>query len=104
MPEIQALYERYGKNSGDLIVLGVAGPNQDREGSADHVKEFLSKNNYTFPVVLDESGDLFYQYRISAFPTTYMIDKDGNIYGGVASALTGDMMESIVKQTMDANQ
>ena len=28
----------------------------------------------------------------------------GNIYGGVASALTGDMMESIVKQTMDANQ
>ena len=101
MPEIQALYEKYGNNEGDLIVLGVAGPNQGQEGSVGDIAEFLSENQYTFPVVMDESGHVFSQYGISAFPTTYMIDKNGNVFGGVASALTGEMMESIVQQTMD---
>ena len=31
-----------------------------------------------------------------------MIDANGNVYGYVASALTGDIMESIVQQTMDS--
>lgn len=104
MPEIEALYKEYGENGGDLIVLGVAGPNQGREGSADDIKQFLSDNEYTFPVVMDESGAVFYDYGISAFPTTFMIDKEGNVFGYAESALTADMMESIVKQTMEGKR
>ena len=101
MPEIQKLYEDYGSNEDDLIVLGVAGPNMGQEGDIDSIKDFLEKNEYTFPVVMDEDGSSFYQYGISAFPTTFMIDKDGNVFGYVESALTGEIMESIVKQTME---
>lgn len=100
MPDIQALYERYGSNQDDVIVLGVAGPNQGQEGSVEHITEFLSENQYTFPVVMDENGSMQAQYGVYAFPTTYMIDKDGNIFGYVASALTADMMESIIQQTI----
>lgn len=101
MPEIQALYERYGSNEEDLIVLGVAGPNQGQEGDVDHITNFLSEQGYTFPVVMDETGDVFYNYSIYSYPTTFMIDKDGNIFGYASGALSADMMESIVKQTMD---
>jgi len=101
MPEIQALYERYGSNEEDLIVLGVAGPNQGQEGDVDHITSFLSEQGYTFPVVMDETGDVFYNYSIYSYPTTFMIDKDGNIFGYASGALSADMMESIVKQTMD---
>lgn len=101
MPEIQKLYEDYGSNEEDLIVLGVAGPNMGQEGDIDSIKDFLEENEYSFPVVMDEDGSLFYQYGISAFPTTFMIDKDGNVFGYVESALTGEIMESIVKQTME---
>lgn len=104
MPEIQALYEKYGKNEKDLIVLGVAGPNQGNEGSTASIKKFLKDNRYTFPVVMDESGDVFAEYGIRAFPTTFMIDKEGNIFGYVESALTGDVMESIVQQTMSGKR
>ena len=51
---------------------------------------------------MDETGFISAMYGISAYPTTFMIDADGNVYGYVASALTGDIMESIVQQTMDS--
>lgn len=100
MPDIQALYEKYGGNKEDLVVLGVAGPNQGQEGDTEHIKKFLTDSGYTFPVVMDETGNSFISYGISAFPTTFMIDKDGNVFGYVASALSPDIMESIVQQTM----
>lgn len=103
MPEIQAMYEAYGSNKEDLIVLGVAAPGVGREGDVAHITSFLSDNGYTFPVVMDHFGFLSSQYGIRAFPTTFMVDRDGNIYGYVESALTGDMMESIVQQTMGEN-
>lgn len=100
MPDIQALYEKYGGNEEDLVVLGVASPNVGREGSADGVKQFLTDNGYTFPVVLDDGGAVATAYGIRAYPTTWMIDKDGNIFGYVESAMTPEIMESIVQQTM----
>lgn len=100
MPEIQKLYENYGENEEDLIVLGIAAPNYGQEGDIDHITSFLSENGYTFPVVMDEEADLFYQYGITSFPTTFMIDSEGNVFGYVQSAITGEIMESIVQQTM----
>ena len=107
MPDIQALYEAYGENEGDLIVLGVANPKTDQnpytsEGTQEEVEQFLEDNGYTFPVVMDLTGEVLYTYGISAFPTTFMIDSEGNVYGYVPGALTGEIMESIVQQTMDS--
>lgn len=102
MPEIQKLYEKYGSNEEDLVVLGIAAPEYGDEGTVEEIKEFLSENEYTFPVVMDETGEMFYWYGISAFPTTFMIDADGNVYGYVQGAITGDIMESIVQQTMES--
>lgn len=102
MPEIQALYEKYGKNEGDLVVLGVATPNLGQEGSAEDIADFMENQGYTFPTVMDDTGFISAMYGISAYPTTFMIDENGNVYGYVASALTGDIMESIVQQTMDS--
>ena len=107
MPDIQKLYEDYGKNGGDLVVLGVASPRTEQnpytnEGTQEEVEQFLEDNGYTFPVVMDLTGETLYYYAISAFPTTFMIDSNGNVYGYVPGALTGDIMESIVQQTMDS--
>lgn len=104
MPEIQALYERYGKNEDDLIVLGLATPNYGKEGSTDDIKKFLSNNGYSFPVVMDDTGLIPSMYGISAYPTTFMIDADGNVFGYVSGALSKDMMESIVDQTMSGKR
>ena len=101
MPEIQQLYEDYGCNEEELVVLGIAAPGYGDEGTIEEITEFLTENEYTFPVVMDETGEMFYWYGISAFPTTFMIDADGNVYGYVQGAMAGEIMESIVQQTME---
>lgn len=100
MPDIQALYEDWDENAGDLVVLGVAGPGIGREGSAEDIAAFLEANGYTYPVVMDDTGTLFYQYGISAYPTTFMIDPEGNVFGYVQGSVSREIMDDIVEQTM----
>ena len=104
MPEIQKLYEEYGYNEGDLVVLGIAAPGIGQEGDVDSVTAFLAENEYTFPVAMDDQGMFTYIYGIRAYPTTFMISADGSVYGYVEGALTEDLMRSIIEQTMGANK
>ena len=101
MPDVQALYEAYDENAGDLVVLGVANPGV-QDVSQDEVEQFLTDHGYTFPVLMDTTGQVFAYYGISAFPTTFMIDANGNVYGYVPGAMSASIMESVVRQTMDS--
>ena len=103
MPEIQMLYEEYaaqGENA-EVAVIGVAGPGMGGEGSREEITAFMEENGYTYPVLMDETGEMFSYYGISAFPTTFMIDRDGNVYGYVSGQLTEDIMRSIIDQTLE---
>lgn len=103
MPEIQELYEEYGENTGDVIFLGVSHPNMGNEGSQEEIAAFMEENGYTYPTLMDTGGgNTFYQYYISAFPTTFMIDTEGNVYGYASGQLTKDIMKDIIQQTIDS--
>ena len=101
MPDLQAVYEDYGKNEKDLVVLGVAAPNLGQEGSAEDISAFLEENGYTYPTLMNEDASLFYSYGISSFPTTFMIDKNGNVYGYIMGAQSREVFDDIIQQTMD---
>ena len=100
MPDIQSLYEAYGYNEENLVVLGVAGPDRGGEGDVAAITDFLAENEYSFPVLMDEDGSIFETFGIYSFPTTFMIDAEGNIFGYVTGAMTAETMESVVQQTM----
>lgn len=102
MPDIQKLYETYPQEGDDaLIVLGIASPNLGRETSEEGIKVFMEENGYTYPVLMDTTGEQFMNYGITSYPTTFMIDRDGNVFGYVPGQLTGEIMESIIRQTME---
>lgn len=102
MPDIQKIYESYKKDEDDsLVILGVAGPSQGQEKSKQGVIDFLEENGYTYPVLMDMTGEQFMNYGVYALPTTYMIDKDGNVFGYVSGQISEEMMRSIIKQTME---
>ena len=102
MPEIQKLYEKSSTEGEDaVIVLGVAAPNMGQEGSEEEIAAFMEEKGYTYPVLMDTEGELFASYGIMSFPTTFMIDRDGNVFGYVSGMLSADMMDSIVRQTLD---
>lgn len=99
MPDIQKLYEKSATEGEDaVIVLGVAAPNMGQEGSEEEIAAFMEEKGYTYPVLMDTEGELFNSYGIMSFPTTFMIDRDGNVFGYVSGMLSADMMDSIVRQ------
>ena len=100
MPDIQKLYEKYGSDNDEVAILAVATPGYNGEDDEEGVKAFLTENEYTYPVLMDPSGELMRYYGISAIPTTFMIDAAGNIYGYVPGAMTEETMQSIIDQTL----
>lgn len=106
MPYIEELYNEYNLNQDDIVILGVANPSSEeyphnQDVNEAEIKKFLDDNNYTFPVVFDKTGQTLNDYFINSFPTTFMIDKLGNIYGYVQGSLTKDMIINIINQTLE---
>ena len=65
---------------------------------------FLGENGYTYPTVMDADASLMAQYYITAYPTTYMIDREGNIFGYVPGGMTKDIMEDVIRQTLEGGK
>lgn len=80
------------KNNEDVVVLAV---NVQEEGSK--VSKYIKDGGYGFEVVLDTKGDIARNYLVASFPTTYAVDKDGMLVGGVPGMLTKPQMEQIVE-------
>ena len=97
MPHIEELYEEYGENNGEVIILTVVAPNLGREGSEEDIISFLNENNYNFPVVMDFGGEMIYKYDISGFPTTFIINGEGEVVQKVIGAMDKKSMDKIIK-------
>jgi cytochrome c-type biogenesis protein len=104
MPDIQALYEEYQKmDDPDVVILGVAFPNYGKEQSVEGITQFLEENGYTYPVLMDTEASLVLPYYITAYPTTFMIDPDGNVLGYLPGGMTRDIMENVIEQAREAS-
>jgi cytochrome c biogenesis protein CcmG/thiol:disulfide interchange protein DsbE len=74
MPKLQEIHEGY-KDQG-LTVVGV---NEDGPRGQSKVKPFLRARKLTFPIALDSDGGLMKRMRVTALPTTILVDRDGEI-------------------------
>lgn len=59
----------------DYRVVTVA----SRSGDSDSVRAYVAENKLSFPVLNDPDGRLARDYGVSAYPTTFVIDKSGKI-------------------------
>ena len=91
MPEIEKVYQQYKDK--DFVVLAV-----DLGEDKNIVKNFMQQNKYTFNILLDSNQNVATQYNINAIPVSYFINKDGNVVAKKIGALTGEEMQSYVKQ------
>ena len=72
LPALQSLHERY-KDQG-LVVIGMD-PYDDKE---DNLPDFLAKRDVDY-TVLYASREIAKTYRVSGYPTMFLIDKEGKI-------------------------
>lgn len=104
MPYIQELYEEYSvEEDPDVIILSVAFPNLGDETDVEGIKDFLQKNGYTYPVLMDEGASLQLPYYITAYPTTFIINPDGNVLGYVPGSMTKEIMQQVIAEALKGN-
>lgn len=73
LPSLQALHKKFEQDG--LVVLGID-PYDDIE--KDKLDEFMQKQGVTYTVLL-ATREIPKQYRVSAYPTMYLIDKQGTV-------------------------
>ncbi len=72
MPILNTLHERYAK-----LGFKVVGINVDKDSNlADKI---LKDIPVSFPVLLDDTGEVSGTYNVSAMPTSILVDRDGNM-------------------------
>ena len=76
-PSLQKVYDKYKENPNVVILALNTWERVKPEEREQHVKDFIAKNKYTFPVLFDT--DVVSQYGVEGIPTKFIIGKNGNI-------------------------
>ena len=63
--------------------------------SEDAMREFLSENGYSFPVMLDEDN-VAADYAVRAIPTNIVLDSQGEVAKTLVGGVTAEELSSIV--------
>lgn len=76
MPHIESRIWQPHKNDADFVLVGV-----DREEPREVVEEYTAQLGTTYPMLLDEKGDVFASYalRKSGITRNVLINRDGRI-------------------------
>lgn len=84
MPTIQALYEKTDTTQVKFVILSI-----DRDSDEPKIAKFMNQYKYTFPVYRP-SGMLTSQLDVPGIPTTFIINKQGNIVSKEVGATNFD--------------
>ncbi|KPL59464.1 redoxin domain-containing protein [Rossellomorea vietnamensis] len=94
MPHMEQYYEKNAKKE-NVEILAVNLTSQDEGKKA--VQQFVDGYELTFPILLDEKGDIGGEYRAFTIPTTYMIDTNGLIRHKIVGPMNEEMMGKMVR-------
>lgn len=90
MPEIEKLYQETKDSNLVIIAVEIGEP-------LSTVKSFIDSNKYSFKVLLDSDQNVATKYGISAIPTSYFIDAEGNIVSKNVGAMDINQMREHIK-------
>ncbi len=93
MPAIDKMYQEY-KDQG-LIVLAIDMTYQDDPSA---VVPFAKEYGLTFPVLLEETGDVASAYQLRSLPSSYFINRTGVIQEVV---IGGPMSEALLRTRIE---
>ncbi len=96
MPVLEQSYTEF-RGQG-LVVLGVNATNQDLPLN---IVPFVQEHGLTFPVLLDETGDVARKYELRSLPSTFFINRDGSVAevvigGPISGALLNTSIQEIL--------
>lgn len=76
MPAMEKLHRKLAGKNFVMVTVNV-------KESASRVNTFFDKNKLTFTALLDTTGEVSTEFALRAIPTTFILDKNGNIIGRI---------------------
>ncbi|OYD56913.1 hypothetical protein CGZ90_15285 [Fictibacillus aquaticus] len=93
MPHMQAFYEKNkDKQNVEILAVNLTTMEKDRA----NIQTFVDDYQLTFPVPLDEKGDIGVEYQAFSIPTTYMIDSNGTIQRKIVGPMDEEFLNKMV--------
>lgn len=92
MPHFETMFKEYGNEVIFMIVNLTDGVSE----TVNSVKEFISENNFTFPVYFDTENNGAEAYGIYNIPRTICIDKNGIIIADYTGSLSEEKLLSVI--------
>jgi peroxiredoxin len=93
MPHMQDFYEEQSKNNVEILAINLT----RSEKNPGTVRQFVKDNRLTFPVLLDQEGEIGDIYQAITIPTSYVIDSKGIIRKKIIGPMDKNMMVELVK-------
>ncbi|KUP05683.1 thiol:disulfide interchange protein (thioredoxin) [Bacillus coahuilensis m2-6] len=94
MPVMQKFYEKQAEEL-NVEIIAVNLTSQDHGPEA--LAEFLKVYDLTFPILLDESGEVGKTYQAFTIPTSYFINTKGEIEGKVIGPVNEQLLEDTIR-------
>jgi thiol-disulfide isomerase/thioredoxin len=90
------------KTPGGLVIVSVHTPELEEERSRTNVRKAVERLNIRNPVMIDENKSYWRALHNQAWPTFYLIGRDGLLYGSVRGEMhVGDENSKRVEAALD---
>ena len=76
-PQLQSWYKTYGKSG--LAVIGIHTPNSKEDTSFLLLQQYVLAEDVSYPIMTDNSGKNWENFKMEYWPTIYLIDRKGII-------------------------
>lgn len=93
-PELVRLYEKY---RGKIEIYAI---NVTASDSVEGARAFADEYGFSFPVLLDDKGEVSQKYGIQPIPTTFFVGGDGVIVDQVIGLVDPQSMEAKFKKLL----
>ena len=96
MPELEDLYQDFQERNINLI--GVGADSGESQEQLDTAREILEEKGVTYTNISpDPEGDFYKDFisEIFTYPTTYVVDSDGNIIGAAIAGNVKDQLDTV---------
>ena len=94
MPALEAIYQEYQDDG--VVVLGV-----NVTDNSDTILAFVSEHGLTFPVLRDPRQEAMKAKNVRVLPTTFFIDRQGQIQERKLGAMTESFLREQVESLLN---
>ncbi|HYK52933.1 MAG TPA: redoxin domain-containing protein [Candidatus Eremiobacteraceae bacterium] len=95
-PNLRKLYHDTQRN--DLVIISVHSPETPYEHDRANLKASFASQGVAWPVVVDNSFDVWNAYGVSAWPTQLIFDRHGKLRQTIVGEGQDDAVDSTIKE------